>query len=142
VIIGGNYEPVKIMYQVFQVKPCFIYDDSGMFCNNSIWFIPTKDKILLGILNSKIGWWLFSKYCTAIQNGHQLIWKYFGQITIAKSNEKLSKQIINMVDEIIDRKKQNHNAGTSELEEKIDQLVYELYGLTEEDIKIVEGSIS
>ena len=62
-----------ILYQVFQVKPCFIFDDKGMYCNNSMWFIPSDDRVLLGILNSKIGWWLISKYCTAIQNGFQLI---------------------------------------------------------------------
>lgn len=33
----------------------------------------------------------------------------------------------------------NLQADTSKLEGKIDQLVYELYGLTEEEIKIVEG---
>jgi len=30
-------------------------------------------------------------------------------------------------------------AGTSPLEREIDQLVYELYGLTEDEVKIVEG---
>jgi len=74
----------KIMYQAFQVKPCFIFDERGLFCNNSMWFIPTDSKALLAILNSKMGWWLISKYCTQIQNGYQLIWKYFGQIPIPK----------------------------------------------------------
>jgi len=74
----------KIMYQAFQVKPCFIFDESGLFCNNSMWFIPTESKALLAVLNSIMGWWLISKYCTQIQNGYQLIWKYFGQIPIPK----------------------------------------------------------
>lgn len=67
-----KFETPKIMYQVLQVKPCFIYDEEGLYCNNSMWFIPSDDKVLLGILNSKIAWWLISKYCTAIQNGYQL----------------------------------------------------------------------
>ena len=76
----------KIMYQAFQVKPCFIYDEDGFYSNNSMWFIPTQSKSLLAILNSKMGWWLISKFCTQIQNGSQLIWKYFSQIPIADCN--------------------------------------------------------
>jgi hypothetical protein len=37
-------------------------------------------------------------------------------------------------------KKQNPSAITTDLENKIDQLVYQLYELTEEEIAIVEGS--
>lgn len=76
----------KIMYQAFQVKPCFIYDENGFYSNNSIWFIPTESKDLLAILNSKMGWWLITKNCSQIQNGYQLIWKYFGKIPIPKEN--------------------------------------------------------
>jgi adenine-specific DNA-methyltransferase len=40
---------------------------------------------------------------------------------------------------IFTAKKCDRNADTSELEKAIDALVYQLYGLTEEEIKIVEG---
>jgi transposase len=134
-----EFEKPKIMYQTFQVKPCFIYDDQGLYCNNSMWIISKGDKVLLAILNSKMGWWLISKYCTAIQNGYQLIWKYFGQIPIPNITKEQGKPIISLVDQILTTKKSNPNADTTILEQQIDQLVYELYGLTEEEIKIVEG---
>jgi len=133
-----DFERPKIMYQVFQVKPCFIYDVEGMYCNNSMWIIPKNDKFLYGVLNSKMGWWLISKYCTAIQNGYQLIWKYFGQIPIANGNEEIMQSIQLLVDYIIKEKKKNPHANTSALEYDIDQLVYQIYGLTMEDIKIIE----
>jgi adenine-specific DNA-methyltransferase len=133
------YKMPKIMYQSFQVKPCFIYDEDGLYCNNSMWFIPSDDKVLLGILNSKMGWWLISKYCSAIQNGYQLIWKYFSQIPIATGNDKSKMKIVELVDQILTAKKQSPTADTSALESEIDRLVYELYGLTEEEVKIVEG---
>ena len=41
----------KIMYQAFQVKPCFIYDETGLYCNNSMWFIPTANKSLVAVLS-------------------------------------------------------------------------------------------
>ena len=133
-----EFEKPKIMYQVLQVKPCFIYDDKNQYCNNSMWIIPKDDKCLVGILNSKMGWWLISKYCTAIQNGYQLIWKYFGQIPIPiVQNQK--GDIVKIVDQVIDSKKQNPKIDTSALEAEIDRLVYQLYGLTDEEIRIVEG---
>ena len=104
-----------------------------------MWIIPTDDKVLLAILNSKIGWWLISKYCTAIQNGYQLIWKYFGQIPIAKATDPQSKVITEKVNQILALKKQNPDAETSQLEAEIDRMVYELYGLTEEEIALVEN---
>jgi hypothetical protein len=127
------------MYQVMQVKPCFIYDEEGLYCNNSIWFIPTDDKVLLGILNSSMGWWLISKYCTAIQNGFQLIWKYFSQIPIATKNNETRTQVESKVNEILSLKKQDPATDTTVLETEIDTLVYQLYGLTAEEIAIIEG---
>ena len=104
-----------------------------------MWFISKADKVLLAILNSKMGWWLISKYCTAIQNGFQLIWKYFGQIPIPQAHPKQAKLITSLVDKILTAKKSDPKANTSALETEIDQLVYQLYGLTEAEIKIVEG---
>ncbi len=136
-----KFEKPKIMYQVLQVKPCFIYDEDGLHCNNSMWFIPSDDKVLLGILNSKMGWWLISKYCTAIQNGYQLIWKYFSQIPIATGKELVRKKIADLVNLILSIKKQNPSADTADIENQIDQLVYRLYDLTEEEIAIIEENV-
>jgi len=104
-----------------------------------MWFIPTNDIVLLGILNSKMGWWLISKYCTAIQNGYQLIWKYFSQIPIVKGDEKTRKEIQHLVKKVLEAKKQNLKADVAYMESQINQLVYHVYGLTEEEIGIVEG---
>ena len=86
-----------------------------------------------------MGWWLISKYCTAIQNGYQLIWKYFSQIPIAKGNNNIRQKVSSLVNKVLVLKKNNATADTTDLENQIDQLVYELYGLTEEDIRIVEN---
>jgi adenine-specific DNA-methyltransferase len=134
-----KFDQPKIMYQTFQVKPCFIYDAQGLYCNNSLWIISKAEQVLLAILNSKMGWWLISKYCTAIQNGFQLIWKYFGQIPIPTANQEQAKLITSLVDQILTAKKFNPNADTTRLEAEIDRLVYQLYELTAEEIKIVEG---
>jgi len=135
-----EFEKPKIMYQVLQVKPCFIYDNNGQYCNNSMWIIPKDDRFLVGILNSKMGWWLISKYCTAIQNGYQLIWDYFGKIPIAQANYEQQIKIAEKVEQILTLKKSNPQTEVSNLETQIDQLIYQLYGLNEDEIKIVEGN--
>ncbi len=86
-----------------------------------------------------MGWWLISKYCTAIQNGFQLIWNYFGQIPIPTFTSLITKNLTKIVEKIILAKKSNPVADTSTLEAEIDRMVYELYGLTEEEIRIMEG---
>lgn len=126
----------KIMYQAFQVNPCFIYDDKGLYCNNSIWILPTNNKALLGIFNSKLGWWLISKYCTKIQNGYQLIWKYFSQVPIALNHESEYTFIEDLVNNILTLKESK--ADTLKLEQQIDFLVYHLYGLTYDEVLIVD----
>ncbi len=90
----SEFAKPKIMCQKFQVKPCFIYDEQGLYCNDSMWIIPTENKALLEVLNSKMGWWLITKYCTQIQNGCQLIWKYFGQIPVPELNSIILTELV------------------------------------------------
>lgn len=97
----AQFEVPKIIYQVFQIKPCFLLDESGLYCNNSVWFIPTNNKALLAILNSRMGWWLITKYCSQIQGGYQLIWKYFGNIPIPAIEGELSAQLAVLADDIL-----------------------------------------
>jgi hypothetical protein len=128
----------KIMYQTFQVKPNFIYDDQCSMCNNSMWILPTGNKALLGLLNSKIGWWLISCYCSEIQSGHQLIWDYFKRIPIALHDE--DKDIADLVDKILAAKAIDSNADVSADMHEIDTRLYELYGLTNGEVKVIEAN--
>ena len=56
---------------------------------------------------------------------------------VNSKNKKLEDKIINLVDRIIEGKKSG--IDMRELEEEVDRLVYKLYGLTEEDINIIEN---
>ena len=143
------------MYLVFQVKPAFTFDEIGAYANNAVWIIPRSDKYLLGILNSKLGWFLISKYCTQIQNGYQLIFKYLGKVPIRPidisipTDKARHDNMVSLVDQMLSLHKQLAETRTSNAQtllqrqieatdKQIDRLVYELYGLTEEEIKIVE----
>ena len=124
----------KIMYQKFQVKPCFVYDDHGLYCNDSMWIIPTEDKALLALLNSKMAWWLMKKKCTQIQNGVQLIWQYLSKIPVPR---ELPQELATLADEIIAAKKAGED--TTDLEKRVNEIVYQLYGITDAvEIEAVE----
>ena len=51
----------------------------------------------------------------------------------------MENKIINKIDEILKIKNKNSNEDVSKIEWEIDKLVYELYGLTEEEINIIEN---
>ena len=150
-----EFEKPKIVYLIFQVKPTFTFDDGGNYCNNAIFVIPNEDLFLLGILNSKLGWFLISSYCTQIQGGYQLIFKYFEKIPIRtidfhNPTEKAQHdQLVALVDNMLELQKKYREArmeidkGLYErqikiIDAQIDRLVYDLYGLTEEEVRVVE----
>jgi len=58
---------------------------------------------------------------------------------INSTNDSIVKQIEELVDKILEAKKQNPAVDTVEWEREINELVYRLYDLTEEEIAIVEG---
>ena len=54
------------------------------------------------------------------------------------AEEREQTEIIGLVDKILLTKRANSSADTSALESEIDRLFYQLYGLTDEEIAIIE----
>lgn len=105
---------------------------------------PMTDKIdlkfALGFFNTKIIYWYFSNLYNEFDNLFPKIkTNEFKELPIPKLSRTKQQPIINLVDQILEAKKDNPEADTSKLEAEIDQLVYKLYDLTEEEIAIVEG---
>ncbi|WP_432631536.1 hypothetical protein [Brachyspira sp.] len=59
---------------------------------------------------------------------------------IDTKNKKLSDKIINNVDEILKIKSKNFNADVSEIEMEIDNLVYRLYNINDNEIQVIGGN--
>ncbi|GAA8092492.1 class I SAM-dependent DNA methyltransferase [Helicobacter pylori] len=95
-------------------------------------------KFLVGLLNSRLLDWLFRKTST---NNHVNLYELetlpIPQIT--KSNKPTADKIIALVDKILALKEKDPKANTLDLEKEIDALVYQLYNLTDEEIKIIEN---
>jgi hypothetical protein len=118
------FDKPKIIYQTFQVKPCFTYSTQNYYPNNSVWAITIDDLYLLGVLNSKPFWSEVSRHCTEIQNGYQLIWKYLEKAIIPNASEIERKVISKLVQKCLDAK----GVGCEAWEKEIDIRVAKLYG--------------
>ena len=96
---------------------------------------PSFAKFALALLNSKLLDWLFRKTST---NNHCNMYELV-DLPIPSATPTQQKPIIALVDKILAAKKANPQADTSKEEAEIDRLVYALYGLSEDEIKVVEG---
>jgi hypothetical protein len=144
-----GFESPKIIYGSFVVKPRFTIDYDGYYANNANFIIPVTDKKLLGILNSKLGWFLIKNNCTQIQSGFQLIGDYFKNIPISKNSsielEKNVGEILKLnsqyIHETSEKKKIEMAINIQKIDKEIDKLVYKLYEITDEEKAIIESSV-
>ncbi|EAK4831366.1 class I SAM-dependent DNA methyltransferase [Campylobacter coli] len=147
---GANYyqefEREKIVYPCIMAKePCFSYETSFAFAMAPANIITSNSDILkyiLAFLNSDFIYLMLIKFYMGGGIEGELKTNNLEKLSIPKinsKNEKLADELINLVDEILKAKEQDKNANTQELENKINSLVYKLYNLTEEEIKIIEG---
>ena len=60
-------------------------------------------------------------------------------LNYSEVDKKTLKETENLVDEILKIKNKNFNVDVSKYEGKIDKIVYWLYGLSEEEVGIIEG---
>jgi len=96
---------------------------------------------LLGILNSKLATWYSRKAgIIRFEKGQQpqITINKLKEFPIAQTDESKKGEVVALVNQILSYKL---NTDTSHLESQIDQLVYQLYNLTPEEIKIVEGEV-
>ena len=100
--------------------------------------IVSSSKYLLGVLNSKLTTYCVSQSAAARQGGF-LEYKPMYISPLAIPEQPKDETISLLVTKILAAKRADPQADTSKLEAEIDQLVYQLYGLSQEEIKIVEG---
>ena len=109
-------------------------------------FIPLNNsisaKFLQGIMASKLISYLYvnTSLLATKDDFRQTTLAELREIPIPIVKDKTSNKIIDLVDKILELKLNNSESNTSKLENEIDQIMYKLYGLTEEEIKIVEGN--
>lgn len=135
-----EFEKEKIIWQAISKRISFSYDADGhYYCDVTTYFMTGRNlKYLLAIMNSKLYEYALLKIYLeddTFKSKNAII----QSIPIPAATPEQQRPIIELIDKILAALKANPQADTSAWEKEIDKLVYELYGLTEEEIKVVEG---
>lgn len=137
------------------IKPTFTYTNFDSYVSATFYIIKSErinQKYLVAILNSNlVAFWLRNK--GKMQgNNYQLDKEPLINIPICVGDDRWQKVVVDLVDKILELQKESHSTEEnssewerlkSEIEKtdkKIDEAVYKLYDLTENDIKVIEES--
>ncbi|MCX6135916.1 MAG: Eco57I restriction-modification methylase domain-containing protein [Ignavibacteriales bacterium] len=151
------FEKPKIIVPAIVKNASYAYDLNRNYSNDKTCIIPTSDLYLLALMNSKVCDYYLHSIASTKQGGYfEYKSMYVGQLPIRRINYSdpadnvRHDHIVRLVEQMLDSKKKLGTAKTeaetnrletlcATIDRQIDEAVYELYGLTEEEIKIVEG---
>ena len=146
--------------KIFTPDICYgssmVYDDAGYFHNDTSYGLVLKNpdeqlyKTYLAILNSSVTWYFLQKTGTSLRGGYfRFKTKYLEPFPLPELDEQTSQKLGNLAEQQLSTHKQlstvKSEADRKMLEQRvqildsqINTIVYKLYGLTEEEIKVVE----
>lgn len=143
------FERSKIIYPNICRQPEFAWDEAGLYTNQKCFIIPTADKFLLGVLNSSVCAFLFRELLPKLRGGFfEPSYVYFKTFPIPPRGPGAVK-IENLVNQMLALNAKLATGGNSDtktrlmreasvLMETIDAIVYELYGLDAEEIRVIK----
>ncbi|WP_395051662.1 Eco57I restriction-modification methylase domain-containing protein [Flavobacterium sp.] len=143
------YETPKIAIRETGNRIIATLDTDNRYFLSSLYAIYPKEKFeigylkyLLGIINSNFATFYIRKIAFDLTEGAftKVRTNQLGRLPIPNISKEDQQLFIEKVNEILFSKSQDPKADTLALEQEIDAMVYELYGLSEEEIKIVENS--
>jgi hypothetical protein len=153
-----EFDKPKIAYPDVCERPEFTLDEDGWYLNKTCFMITVPDKHLLGILNSSVIHFIIKWIIPELRGGFYTLGRIYLETfpipTIDTTNTSSIAnhvRMVSLVDQMLSLRKQLKEARTPHeqtslqrqieaTDGQIDALVYELYGLTEEEIRIVEGT--
>ncbi len=146
-----DFEKEKIVYGEIVQEPRFYLDNGecelGYFYAEATSFILTGEHLryLLGMLHSKLITFAFKTFYAGGglgESGYRYKKAFIERLPIPKitpQNQELAHKITDGTKQILALKEKDPEANTQRLEKEIDALVYQLYNLTDEEIKIIEN---
>lgn len=137
----------KLMFRRVSSSLIFTYDNEQFYALNTLVIVNKKDsdkgpnlKFILGLMNSKLMNYLYSnKFKSTKTVFSEIQARSVKELPIPKISEPQELEIIKLAEKIIELKK--GESETTALENEINQLVYQLYNLTEEEIEIIENNV-
>ena len=88
----------KIIFPDIATAPRFALDEFGYYGANTTYFIPLNDLYLLGLLNSKIGYFYFTRTCAGLEGQKETYLRFFGQYL-----EGFPVHSINLANSLVER---------------------------------------
>ena len=139
----GEFAKEKLLWIELVDRGRFAYDISEAFCTNSAYMLSGKSvKYLCAVLNALlVTWFMRSTALTSGMGATRWIKSFIDTIPVPDIPHDKQRPFVTLVDKILKAKNADPDADTSEFEREIDRLVYELYGLTEEEIAAVAGNL-
>ena len=150
-IIGGTKKKAKhdvapriVIRRTGDTLCCSLLEKAAL-TESTLYSCWSKDnlidnKYLIAVLNSTLlDFYNKKKNITNQQGFPQILMTDLQGLPIKVVSKSQQQPIITLVDRILEAKKLDPQADTSALETEIDSLVYDLYGMTDEEIAIVEG---
>lgn len=138
----------KLICPDFCEKMQFTWDKQGEFYFTTTIYGYIKNenfenldyRFLLAVLNSELTWWYLSQVSSVMRGGYYRNKPtYMQDFSIPNLSPKEQEPFIKLVDEILLQKETNNLDNIRKLEAELDKLVYTLYNLTDEEIKIIEN---
>jgi hypothetical protein len=134
-----EFEKEKILWPGITSEIVFGLGDKGQFGNDNNQLIVSSDRCLLAILNSQLIRFVLQQICDKVRGGfYRMKMIYVEQLPIPSATDAQQAPIIERVQKILAAP---DSPDVPQLEAEIDRLVYALYGLTDEEIAVVEGKI-
>lgn len=140
------FEQSKVLTPQLQNFPNFTLDTNGFYPDAGGYSIilkgasPEKYKSLLAILNSKVLWFFIKSTSTPFNNNYYYFkTNYLKNFKIPDFSEEINNKLVSLVDSVMGTDFSISGVDKHNFEKQIDSLVYQLYGLTSEEIAIVEG---
>ncbi|EBF5859437.1 class I SAM-dependent DNA methyltransferase [Campylobacter coli] len=144
-----EFEKEKIVYPNMNKEFIAFFDNEFFLLNQKCFILSHQSNnkkellYLTALLNSNVNFYYFKQIGAKLgASGYEMSKIFVEKLPIPKinsKNQKIADELINLVDEILKVKEQDKNANTQELENKINSLVYKLYNLNEEEIKIIKN---
>ncbi|MEI0509269.1 Eco57I restriction-modification methylase domain-containing protein [Brachyspira intermedia] len=134
-----DFEKSKIFWKAIGFNLGFTIAEKGVCVSAPSSFITSNcNEYLLGILSSSVTRYYIYKYSDKTGAGDVMLSiQSLEKIPIPEADSKSKNKIVKLVDKIIEFKKQGQD--TSDLEREVDEIVYYLYGLSEDEIRVIEG---
>lgn len=135
------FDNSKIIYPDIASDVRFVLDNEGVSLGNTVYFMPIDDLYILGVLNSNTVNFYYGHLSAQIRGGYfRFFTQYVEQIPIPNVNDGIRQQIGSLAQQCLDAAKDDP-ARLPALEAELNQLVYQAYGLGEDDIAIIEGHL-